>query len=57
MEHATRSEFKNKSITNSKIGRKLRKNDKISTVRRCRNIDFGDGCWGRNVLVTSLRCW
>ena len=21
------------------------------------NIDFGDGCWGRNVLVTSLRCW
>ena len=55
MEHATRSEFKNKSTTNSKIGRKLRKkNDRISTVRS--NIDFGDGCWGQNVLVTSLRC-
>ena len=20
-------------------------------------IDVGDGCWRRNVLVTTLRCW
>ena len=20
-------------------------------------IDVGDGCWGPNVLVSSLRCW
>ena len=21
------------------------------------NIDVGDGCWRRNVLVTTIRCW
>ena len=21
------------------------------------NIDVGDGCWRRNMLMTSLRCW
>jgi len=30
---------------------------KLNKVMIFDYIDVGDGCWGRNVLVTTLRCW
>ena len=29
----------------------------LKLIPKWGDIDVGDGCWGQNVLVTSLRCW